>query len=751
MGALNFGEAAPTLLTQGYRPTPTNGKAAFLPEWERRSLTPEDIEQYKACNVGIVCGEVLGLDLDILDVKVRNTVYAAWRDALPEFWAAMKTSPRRYGKEPKVLHLFRAAQPGITKREIKLLPPGEEREQKIEVLATGQQFVAYGIHPDTHKPYKWNGAGEPCTVRVESLPVLDVATIDALLESAHKTLTALGWTGKVRDRGGVTSAILTRPSGPAIVVEGMPAAIGRALERADPDDRESWVAVGHALKAANEDWAEEAWLAWSQQSGKWRARDADKWESFKPVNSSLNTLMRATGVSPFDAVAEAAEAKRIGEGEVVLPTKMWEPHDALREWVFISEGSRVALRSLPHLGLPLGEWRNHTAASLVDIGTAKKPRMVPLTDLWLKAESRITRHTVTFAPGQGEWCRSPENVESLNLWTPTPRVAADVTLARPFFEHVAYLVPDAAECKRFLDWLAHIEQRPEELPQGHYLLVAKETGIGRNWMAYALARVFAGHTALGFDLISTLEGGFNGQLSRKLLAVVDELHEGMVGTRDRARIGDRLKSMLTEETRRINPKYGRQHTEFNCCRFLMFSNHDAALPLSENDRRVFVIENPTERKKPTYYTHLYALLKDTQFINAVRAALAARDISGFNPGEIAHMSKMKKVVINAGRSDIEKALLELVQEWPSDIINTTTARTAIADYMGLTYDKAPKIFDRAAEAVGMRNLRRIKYEQVQHRLWTLRNHEAWAAQTNTACALEMIRGSELRDAAELFE
>ena len=29
-------------------------------------------------------------------------------------------------------------------------------QHKVEVLGEGQQFVAFGIHPDTRKPYRWS-------------------------------------------------------------------------------------------------------------------------------------------------------------------------------------------------------------------------------------------------------------------------------------------------------------------------------------------------------------------------------------------------------------------------------------------------------------------------------------------------------------------------------------------------------------------------------------------------------------------
>ena len=42
----------------------------------------------------------------------------------------------------------------------------------IEVLGQGQQFIAYGIHPDTHKPFEWTTFDQPLDIAADELPVL---------------------------------------------------------------------------------------------------------------------------------------------------------------------------------------------------------------------------------------------------------------------------------------------------------------------------------------------------------------------------------------------------------------------------------------------------------------------------------------------------------------------------------------------------------------------------------------------------
>ncbi len=414
-----------------------------------------------------------------------------------------------------------------------------------------------------------------------------------------------------------------------------------ALHALDADDRATWVENGQRLKRLG-DVGRELWLAWSSTSEKFDSDDAERvWTSLEGARTAYKAIFAAaqakgwvnpakrSSVDSDDAAARRAEQRKraqdIGDGtaDAVPMADQLTIDEMLDQNVYISDGARVARRDLPYIALPLSEFKLHTAASLTRVGK----KLMPTADLWVQAPDRITTHTLTFRPGHGEFTTDPEGAPALNLWKPRERPASTASV-QPFLDHVAYLVPEQAERERFLDWLAHIEQKPGVLPHTHYLMVTPQTGIGRNWLASLLARVFAGATRLGFDLIGAMNSGFNGPLSRRLLVIVD-------------------------------PKYGRQHVEFNCARFLMLSQHFDALPLEKADRRVIVISNPTERMPVEYYRKLYAMLDDVDFVNAVAAWLAQRDISSFNPSEPAPMTDSKKQAVEACMSDVERALIDL--------------------------------------------------------------------------------------------
>lgn len=307
--------------------------------------------------------------------------------------------------------------------------------------------------------------------------------------------------------------------------------------------------------------------------------------------------------------------------------------------------------------------------------------------VWRRDKGRISVDVQTWAPGRPKVCFPPEvrggDARAFNIWLGLREPVAPATdRIQPFLEHLEFLVPVEAERKRFLQWLAHIIQKPEVLPHTGYLMVTRQTGVGRNWLASVMAQTLRGYVAMSVKIGQILDGGFNGCLSQKLLAVVDEAREGM--DEKRYAKANALKELITQEARLINPKFGHQCMEYNCTRWLMFSNHLDALPIDNMDRRIVVIQNPEVRRPQQDYTMLYSLLYDGAFISSVFHYLKKYDISGFNAGEPAQMTAIKHKIIDAGTSELEKLVFEFKEECQTAL--TTMARIkAYVTGHGLTF------------------------------------------------------------------
>ena len=304
-----------------------------------------------------------------------------------------------------------------------------------------------------------------------------------------------------------------------------------------------------------------------------------------------------------------------------------------------------------------------------------------------------------------------------------------------FLDHVHWLWGDDADS--FLDWLAHIEQVPGALPHFGWIHISREHGKGRNWISSVLARVWRGYVAASLDLVAILEGSFNGRLSRKLLAIVDEINEGGNASYRQAQT---LRQLVTSEHREINPKYGRQHVEYNACRWLLFSNHTGALPLTEDDRRFYVVAHKGEPRSREYYAALYGKLSDPMFISAVAEFLSRRDVRRFNPGERPPLNTAKAELVGFGQTETDLTLREVAAKWPVDVI-TNHELTNLLD--GETIDKAH--VRHALERAGLRRIsaRKVKvFEQGAQRTHVIRNHDKWIAAPHNEIKTEIERLSE---------
>ena len=120
------------------------GAWAAYPDWTRhcdratKSFEIDIWRRWPDCAVGIACGAVVGIDTDVPAASVAVALTDRAKRMLGE------TPCLRIGQAPKRLLVYRAA----------TAFRGRKRHP-LEVLARGQQFVAYAIHPVTGQPYAW--------------------------------------------------------------------------------------------------------------------------------------------------------------------------------------------------------------------------------------------------------------------------------------------------------------------------------------------------------------------------------------------------------------------------------------------------------------------------------------------------------------------------------------------------------------------------------------------------------------------
>lgn len=284
----------------GYRPVPVlgahvamkaAGKRPMMKGWETVCASADEAEiarwtkaQRNCTNTGLLCGTLVGIDIDVLDHQHAHRVTCIATEMLG------MTPACRIGRAPKILLTFRTDEPfdKIQTPEFHML---DGTVARVEVLATGQQFVAFGIHPDTKAPYHWPECS-PLDVPLHELPPVTKERCAAFISAAETYLRKVGGysTADRREieREGRKAAGLKRNQAPSREL------VEEAVAHIPNDDLpyDDWIKVGLALYAALGSEGRNLWENWSAEASKNDpAYTAEKWDSFASVRSvTVGTL-----------------------------------------------------------------------------------------------------------------------------------------------------------------------------------------------------------------------------------------------------------------------------------------------------------------------------------------------------------------------------------------------------------------------------------------------------------------------------
>jgi hypothetical protein len=269
---MNYGSTRQTLLDNGYLPIPVMGKKPALDNW-RENIAPEG---YGGYNTGILCGSVVAIDIDVLDAGIADQISTYAKSVCGE-------TVYRVGKAPKVLLVYRNASPEGRKRVSKRYDCG-----RVEVLGEGQQFVAFGTHPDTKQPYTWPGLmGSILDVSIDRLPQVNDSQITDILHRFKEIAEAAGYrpVSKESELAKNCEYDPTDPlDRPEIIQDLTIERCKKILASIDPDcSRDEWRNLGMAMhyqfKGSPEALA--LWDEWSSKGTKYKSGEPEKqWDSF---------------------------------------------------------------------------------------------------------------------------------------------------------------------------------------------------------------------------------------------------------------------------------------------------------------------------------------------------------------------------------------------------------------------------------------------------------------------------------------
>ena len=210
-------------------------------------------------DMGASIGIVLGEGLVAIDADCLENEYA--EACAGEIETRLGVLPCRIGMAPKRLYVCRTA-PSYEYRCVLFGPRNEKglQDNRVEILSTNRQFVAWGMHPGTMRPYEWARGPLP----LESVPYVEPEALDALMDTLQ---------ARLPHAEPVEIGLARRDVGQAsLKAEKLEVALAAAAALPNTSAlfprRNDYIRVGAAFKATFADWPNEgleAWCAWGDK------------------------------------------------------------------------------------------------------------------------------------------------------------------------------------------------------------------------------------------------------------------------------------------------------------------------------------------------------------------------------------------------------------------------------------------------------------------------------------------------------
>lgn len=192
------------------------------------------------------------------------------------------------------------------------------------------------------------------------------------------------------------------------------------------------------------------------------------------------------------------------------------------------------------------------------------------------------------------------------------------------FLHTVICNNNVALFDYLIRYLAHMLQRPEEKP-GIMIVFLSGQGTGKGTFYKLLGRVWS-RTSLQVSDIGEVIGQFNAALERNYVVCMDEaLFAG-----DKKSL-DKLKSLVTEPTCRIEQKHQPSRTIDSYHRLFAASNHNHFAHVDKDDRRfLFIRLSSVHKQDQVYFDAVNDALDNDAAIAAMMYDLVNLDLTGFN-------------------------------------------------------------------------------------------------------------------------
>lgn len=362
---------------------------------------------------------------------------------------------------------------------------------------------------------------------------------------------------------------------------------------------------------------------------------------------------------------------------------------------------------------------------------------------WLQWPSRAEVPRVTYAPGEERVTEKRE----LNIWPgwgcePAP---GDIS---PWKELLDYLFKGEPASRQWFErWCAWPLQHPGDKMFTSTVIWGLRHGTGKSLIGYTLGKIYGKNFTEVDDEI--LRSSHNEWAENRQFVMGDE-----VSTGDKRSASDRMKTMITRQQLRLNPKYIPSYTVPDVINYYFTSNHPDSFFLEDDDRRFFIHEVKQPPREDAFYKRYEKWMGRNHEVGpgipALFHHLLNLPMDDFDATSRALMTRAKHDMMGNSRSDLGTWVAAL-REDPDTVLRVaghvipkklwrSEELLEVYDLEGKTRVTANGIsreltrqgFTRAAGGSGVRT------PDGQVKLWIVRDLEA-VAKLNTTQLVELYK------------
>lgn len=640
-------------------------------------------QDYSTASLAMHCG-VNGVAC--LDVDIDDEVVAKELMTYIVRLCNRKMILRRRPGSPRFAVFFRFdPESTITKwYSARFITPAN-RKQIIELNNHGLVTV-YGVHRKTKEEYQVTKKISPIVTPVEDLPLLNEEHIEEFFAYLCK-IVPHNW---VRSRGAYKSGQWQTDTWDTVTtVRMLPSEeeVNELLEKSDNEDYDSWLAVGMALHSYYNGSIEgmDKWDEWSSTAESYDGRSdiQRRWATFDSSGPRTAGTMLSRIRSEEREQKEREFKENYGDYKYeVIKVHPGSGNDneirlqnMLDNNVFIANNSLVAdltdksNESIMHIG----DWKNvmlkHTVNRNYTTPAGKEHNKdFPIVDIWMRDEEQKVAWDTIYVPGSPKLIDySDDSLQSdgktrgyYNVYCPPDVEYTEATDLLPmFFEHMKYIFPDGGH-KWIFNWLAQMIQDPAVRYRCAPLSISTWHGTGRGWVCDLMQRLvgYSNYKSLTRITDISKDGAKTGWLDNSVLCVINEVY---VKNKNDARFDliQQLKTYLSDNIQEVDVKYGKQtYNQRIYTRIFMCSNHVDGLVIDDADTRIQPFINKKPPRDQEYYTELYELLDNKDFLDQVHSYLMRFKV---NIDLLTHSQNTndRKYVIKATTSKTALAIMEM--------------------------------------------------------------------------------------------